>query len=231
MFNKKNITLEAYAPVGDLIDIFPIEKSESSYPSWYKNLPKGYNDNNVRNCTGIRDLFGEGFMIPSWGEYQITIHPDGESVVESPVQLRWGHSSKHNISTEAPGAWPGYVNIKLHNPWWFWCPKPIKWLMIQPTWAQQDPQEYTIVPGVTEFRYNNQANINTIWKVKEYSYTVKISAGDMLAQIIPITEEKIGLELKVLTDEIYGQKFAPWMHSFRFGYQKLRAIMEKRNRQ
>jgi hypothetical protein len=228
-FNKiKPLKLEAYAPVGDLLDYFPIVKSNKILPNWFKNLPKSINDNNVRNCTGIKDLYNEGFMIPSWGEYFISVQPNRQVQVESPVQLQYGHSSRHDLEVEAPGAWPNYVNIKLHNPWWFWCNEPVKWVLIQPVWNQEEPGEWTVIPGVTEFRYNNQANINTIFRVMETEYTTKINTGEELVQMIPITERPVELELKVLTDTIYNEKFANWSHSFKFGYQKIRTMFEKR---
>ncbi len=227
----KPLKLEVYAPVGDLIDLFPIVQSQEALPKWFSNLPKSVNDINVRNCTGLKDLFNEGFMIPAWGEYFITVMPDGTSNVESPVQLNWGHSKRHDLSTQAPGAWPSYINVKLHNPWWFWCSEPIKWIMIQPTWNQEEPSEWAVVPGMLEFRYNNQANVNTLFRIMEREYTTKINTGDVIAQLIPITERPVALELKVLNDDIYNEKFAPWVHSFKFGYQKIRNMIKNRNKQ
>lgn len=101
--------------------------------------------------------------------------------------------------------------------------------MIQPTWNQHEPSEWGVIPGALEFRYNNQANINTLFRIMEREYTTKINTGDIVAQLIPITERPIVLELKVLNDSIYNEKFAPWTHSFRFGYQKVRNMFKNRN--
>jgi hypothetical protein len=231
IFKKKPIKIEAYAPTGSLIDFFPITTAKEALPQWYHNLPKDYSKHNtVKHCAGIRDLFSTGFIVPSWGEYDITVTPTGEALIDSPVVQLQGHSSQHHVDEEAPGAWPGYTNVKLHNPWWFWCDTPIKWMLIGPAWNQQDPQQYTTIPGIVEFRYNHQANVNTLFKIQKNNYVTKIKPGDALLHMIPITEEPCEIELKVMTDDVYTNKFAGWQHSFNLGYQKIRNIMDKRNK-
>ena len=232
MFFKKNkpIVLEAYAPVGDLIDYFPIKRTQEMRPIWFDKLPKSYNDDNVRNCSGLKDLLGEGFTIPSWGEFDITILPNGQADVKSPVSFySMSPTSQHNVAVEAAGAWNGYTNLKFHNPWWFWCAEPIKWMLIQPTWHQSSPLDWCGIPGVVEFRYNNQANVNTLFRVGQQPYNVKIKTSDVMMHMIPITERPVTIELKVMTDEIYTEKFSGWAHSFKFGYQKIRNLMDKKN--
>lgn len=227
IFKKKPLKLEAYAPVGDLAEYFPITPTRDSLPPWYNNIPK-HDDNTVKNCMGFRDLMGHGFLIPAWGDFEVKISPNGRAEVETPVIQQGPSFMQHNIAREAPNAWPAYTNVKFNTPWWFYCEEPIKWLVVDPTWHRKDPTQYAIPTGVLEFRYNNQALVNTLWKTQEREYLTKIRAGDALLQLIPVTERPVELELKILTEDIYVAKFAGWAHSFKFGYQKIRAMMDKR---
>jgi len=225
----KPIVLEAYAPVGELIDYFPMIKAKDFPPSWFPSLPKPHETHTVRNCPGLKDLLSSGFIFQSWGEFDITINTDGKADVVSPVAFYdMPPTSQHSISAEAPGAWPGYTNLKFHNPWHLYCAEPIKWLMVQPTWHQADPLRWAPVTGAAEFRYQHPCHINTVWRIYDIPYTTKIKSGEPLLQIIPITERPVILKLDVMTDEIYKKKFQPWFHAFEYSYQKARAFVEKR---
>jgi hypothetical protein len=226
-FKKKSpLKLEAYAPLGQLVDLFPIVHTKNALPSWYHNLLK-FDDKqkNVRHCPGVGDLFRLGVMIPAWSDHEIVIYPDGRTNVRSPSSNN--PVSSHNLNFDAPGAWPGYVNVKLLNPWMLYCNKPVKWLFLSPTWCNSDPAEFTIVPGVLEFRVAHEANVNMLFKLKSEPYTVLIKAGDSLMQMIPITEEKFELEVKTMTQDILTEKFLPWNHSFNYGYQKAISRIKK----
>lgn len=225
----KPIVLEAFAPSGELIDYFPIVKAKDTPPTWFPSLPKPQETHTVRNCPGLKDLMGSGFMFPSWGEFEVTINTDGKADVNSPVSFYdMPPTSQHSIALEAPGAWPGYTNLKFHNPWYLYCNEPIKWLMVQPTWHQADPLRWAPVTGAAEFRYLHFCHINTVWRIYNIPYTTKIKSGEPLLQIIPITERPVILKLDVMTDEIYKKKFQPWYHAFEYSYQKIRAFMEKK---
>lgn len=222
---KETLKLEAYAPTGQLTDIFPIVHTRNALPSWYHNLPKVNYEKSIRHCPGVVDLFRAGVMIPAWADQEIIIFPDGNVRVVSASTDR--PTSSHNVDIEAPGAWPGYVNVKLLNPWMFYCNKTINWLFLPPTWCQSDPAEFTIIPGVLEFRLAHEANINMLFKLKPEPYKVSIKAGDSLMQMIPITEEKFNLEVKTMTQDIFTEKFLQWNHSFNYGYQKAISRIKK----
>lgn len=228
-FKKKPLKIQAYAPVGDLLDYFPIVKSGDALPEWFYNIPKN-NSNTVRNCYGLRDLFSQGFVVPAWADFEIFVNPDGSAEVESPVTIESRPFSQHNVSQEAPNAWPRFTNVKLHNPWFFYCDEPVKWMVIDPTWCRKNPTDWATPSGVLEFRINNQIHVNTLFEVRETRYLTKIKAGDTLLHVIPITERPFEIELDVLTEDIYMKKFAGWSHSFRLGYQRIRKIMEKRTK-
>lgn len=230
-FKKKKIKLEAYAPAGELIDLFPPVVAKEAIPEWYNQLPanKGlFRQKNVKHCSGFKELYNEGVILPAWSDYNIIINPDGQVQSESPYAVDSGHSSSHEIQREAFGAWPGYTNIKLHSPWWFWCSEPVKWLIIQPTWNRHDPTAWAMPPGITEFKYQHQTNVQMLFKVEQQPYTYQVKPGEALLHIIPLFDRPWELELKVMSNDTWASKFARWKHSFDLEYQKTRSIIGKK---
>jgi len=231
-FNKKKkIIVEAYAPIGQLIDLFPITKTKNTLPSWYDSLPAKINgERTVKQCPGLTDLYNCGFTIPAWADYEVLVNADNTGHIKSGMGKRYGeHSTGHDLPVQAPGAWPDYINVKFHNPWWIWCSEPIEWLWVQPVWSQTHPQEFTLIPAVTEFRYQYQANINTLIKKPKESKLITIRGGTPLAQLVPLIERDWDLKLDVMTPEIFAEKFDRWDFSLsqNTGYNKIKSIINR----
>lgn len=226
----KPVKLEIHTWVGKLIDLFPPKLAKESKPDWWYNMEvqKGpHRQASVKHCYGMKDLYDEGIMVPAWGDYDITVSPTGPINVQSPVQQTEGHSSVHLLDN-GRSPWAEYVNAKLHSPWAMYCDEPIKWALLQPAWAQTDPQSMITVPGMTEFRYQHQAHANMIFKRGKQPYTVKIKAGDPLIHIVPITERPLEIEYKVLSQQEWGKKFARWTFTTDYLYHKTRALFERK---
>lgn len=229
-FNKKKtIKLEVFGPSQQLIDLFPPTLIKNTLPDWYKTMPKSKGSNNVSHCLGLRELYSQGVMLPLWSDYEIDLTDSGISGIRWPSDNQGTSGAEsHNLDEQAPNAWPGYVNIKFKSPWLFYCSEPIQWIWTQPTWQQKNPQAFTNIPGSTEFKYQNQTNINTIWQLGSTSRTEKLKAGDPMVHLIPITERQVELEVGIMTDAIYAAKFARWNYAFTKPYQRLRQDFEKR---
>ena len=228
-FKEKPIVLELFAPVGELITYFPIVKSKEFYPSWFQALPKPSEAHTVRNCPGLQDLLSATLTIPAWGDFNVTINPSGKANVETPVNFyNLQPTSQHFVHKEVPGTWQGLTNIKFHNPWYIKCSDSIDWILADPTWHRTDPLQFSTVTGATEFKIQNFCHINTLWKVTQQPYTVKIKAGDAMAHLVPLTERKIELKFEVMTEEIYKRRFQPWQFTFEYPYQKVRAMLRKK---
>jgi len=228
-FNKnKTIKLEAYGPAQQLVDLFPPTLIKNTLPDWYASMPKGKDINNVNHCLGLRELCSQGVMLPLWADYEIDLSPSGISGIRWPSDNNGtSRAETHPIDEQVPGAWPGYVNVKFTSPWLFYCSEPIQWIWTQPAWHQPDPQNFTIVPGSTEFKYQNQTNINTIWKLGT-ERTEKLKAGAPMVHLIPVTEKTVELEIGFMTSAIYAAKFARWNYAFTKPYQRLRQDFKKR---
>jgi hypothetical protein len=231
---EKKIVVEAFAPNGTLIDLFPIERTENATPRWYQNLPgKPVDGLNVKQCPGAKDLFSKGLIIPLWADYEITLDAGGGGSIKSAMTgMNFPPADTHNLEFQAAGAWPEYGNIKFNSPWWLWCSEPIEWAWLPATWWQQDPQEIIPVPGIAEYRYQHITNINTLVKKSKISKVISLKAGTPMVQLIPLTERDWEFKLEVMTQEEIAKKFTKWEFSLnpRLTYQKIRNILEKKIR-
>lgn len=231
---EKKIVVEAFAPNGTLIDLFPIERTENVLPKWYLDLPaKPEGGLNVKQCPGAKDLFNKGLIIPLWADYEITLHANGRGDIKSAMMgMDFPPADTHNIQFQAAGAWPDYANVKFNSPWWIWCDEPIHWTWLPATWWQQDPQEFTVATGISEYRYQHQTNINTLIKKPTETKVISLKAGHPMAQLVPLTEREWEFKLEVMSQEAFAKKFTKWEFSLnpRLTYQKMRSMLEKRKR-
>lgn len=225
LFRKKNkITLEIYAPVHQLVELFPPVLMKDAYPDWYRLMPKGKTELNVSHCTGLKDLYNQGIMLPLWSDYEIDFTPDGVENIRWPSDNNNTSSGgSHRLDHQAPGAFPGYVNVKFNSPWWFWCSEPIQWLWTQPVWNQSNPQQFTVVPGVVEYQHQNLTNINTLWQLGDSDRTEKLRAGEPMVHIIPLTDQPMEIKIEVMNSDVFAKKFARWNYAFSRQYERVRS--------
>lgn len=230
MFKKKKIKLIANTHSTGLIDLFPLQKSRM--PDFFSKLPKSGTkenfSNNVRVCSGLLDLYHKGVSIQSWQDIEILVSSDGSVSFDAP-QPEWAGQS-HLLESQAPGAWPGYVNAKLTSPWVLECNKAVQWTVIQDIWSQNNPDDFLVVPGNLEFKYQNQTNINLLIKVpKTGSKIIKIKAGDPLALLIPNFEDDFILDHEYMDQAKWSKLMGSrWIFTKGPAYARLRSLLRSK---
>ena len=146
-------------------------------------------------------------------------------------QPEWAGVS-HDIEVQASGAWPGYINAKLISPWIIECNADVQWTVMQNVWNQQNPEQFLVVPGNLEFKYQNQSNIHLLIKIPERgSKTIEIKAGDPLALLIPNFNSEYELSHTYI-DQLKWTKLANsrWIFSKGPSYARLRSLLRNKNK-
>jgi len=198
MFKKKDtVKVTAYAPSTGLIDLFPIEHRK--FPKYFKSFQKAENFRSIKTCPGFVDLYSNSLSIPAWQDIKITISSTGNIEVMAP-QVEYSAVS-HPLEEQAPGVWPGYVSVKLESPWLIKCNKDVPWYMIQPTWEQNNPDNFSVIPGSLEFKYYNETNINLLFPIPETTKTYTIRAGETIAMLLPGFTEEYSVECKYISEQ------------------------------
>jgi hypothetical protein len=230
MFKKKQkLKLIGNCPSDGLVELFPLQKSK--FPDWFKHLPKNdltnEHHNNVRVCSGLTDLYSRSVSIPMWQDMSITIDPMGGLDIDAP-QPNWS-ATTHPLHAQAPGAWPGYINVKLSSPWVIECEKDVQWTMMQPVWDQKQPHDYIVIPGNLEFKYQNQSNINMLFPIPEEPKTYTFKAGDIVAMLVPNFEEDYDVECSYMNHEKWTRLMSSrWIFTRGPAYAKLRSLLRNK---
>ena len=230
MFKRKEkLKLIGNCPSDGLAELFPMQKA--SLPEWFKHLPKNdltnQSHNNVRVCSGLTDLYSRAVTIPMWQDMSITIDPIGGVHIDAP-QPNWS-ASTHPIDSQAPGAWPGYVNVKLTSPWVVECAKPVQWTMIQPVWDQKTPEDYIVIPGNLEFKYQNQSNVNLLFPIPNNTKTYNFRAGESIAMLVPNFEEDFDVVCQFMDNDRWSRIMAGrWIFTRGPAYARLRSLLRNK---
>jgi hypothetical protein len=231
---KKKLTFHAYAPIGQLVDLFPPTTMEDNLPDWYKSLPADLGHGlTVKHCPGLKDLFPKTIVMPLWADYEVTTsmmnQPDVRTSFSPPGM---SPSVSHNLNDQVTGAWPAYSNIKFSSPWMFWCDEPIPCLVTQAVWHQKDPSQLQIVPGILEFRHQHQTNINTIIrKDAALDAPIMLRAGTPMVYITPLTERDWDLNVDTWNQSLFAKLFAKWDFAITNGslqYQRVRNLINRK---
>lgn len=236
MFKKKR---KLNAVTWDLMSyqMFPIVPAKEIIPDWYKTMPhtieKGYcpvksqanQASTVRSCYGINTLLKTGFVMRAWSDVSILVYPNGEIASATP-------NGTFNVTAHPTGQHTGYMDgyrfIKLGSPWYMFDESDTKYMFTNLPYHSQLPLDYIVPTGILEFNYQHDSNFFLGVKVKPEPYEVYIPAGTPLAHLIPLTEDKI--ELNVEFDKNVREYAGPPGPFFTHQYKKKRHNLGKNDR-
>jgi len=208
---SRDIDVIAYAGHQQLIDLFPIEKADKVYPEWFKKMPspkeKYGEDKNVRMCSGLTDFYKSSYMLTCWQDYEICVTPDGRLFFDSTNKEEYPITG-HQLETQAPNAWPGYMNV----------------------WSQKNPKDFHVVPGMLEFRFQHGCHVNLIVPIPEKEHQFTIKAGTPLVTLTPMTEKNINLQCQYMDEKKREGLLMEWIFTYRNNYFKRRSIIQKREK-
>lgn len=208
----KPVILKCYTSQQSLNLTFPINTAINFIPEWCKNLPStiNYTDTTanivypcgtLKRCYGFNELFKQGFMIPMWSDCILKIDAinnqnfaykfsDGASKISyHPKELFLNVFDQNK-----------YQHLKFVSPWLFVCDEEINFMYTQPTWNQATEEQITVLPGVVEYKYQHCTDINVMIERTQEERQVLINAGTPMVHIVPITERKVILETKYITE-------------------------------
>lgn len=206
-----------FSSINGVADAFPIQPARNFKFKWVEKVREDYKShvekskrekvNHLARCPGINEIMTSGYIIPM--PWDITIETDGDllnfgwsmptkdiqDIFDSPI------ISAHHPNGVAKGL-PVKANsmesiIKLNTPWHAIVPDNLKFLMIPIPYP--DSYEFENVPGILDVSISSEINFQLRWNVIEGIHTIK--AGTPMAQLIPITEENLELEVRNMNDK------------------------------
>lgn len=203
-FKRNVVVVDCFITNPTILKLFPIAKASHHIPDWWKRMPQtNYNEKFISNestlkgCPGFIDLYKQGFMMPLWADLAIDVK-DGK------YQWQFSdfstHAEVHN--SHQWGAFADeskYGHIKILSPWRIKTKKDLSWLMLAPFWNDKLQTNYSIVPGVLNFKYQHENNINIFISMNENNFI--IPNNHPLYHLIPLTQDKVELKYHLVSEE------------------------------
>ena len=198
----------------------PIVNTKETIPDWYNSLkvytppkdkisvrsggtvsPDG--QSTLRHCYGINELYKKGLVIEYWNNTLIEVSKNRFNTdSEREMAVR-------NVSHPSFQYSPGFENhhhLKFGSPWNFREKTGVQWLLIPATWSHEtECVGMNILPGILNFRYQTQTNINVFFPMMNQKYQVRISQGTPLVQLVPLTDKAVKVTNHLISYGEWGE--------------------------
>ena len=207
LFKKKKIVLDCFTPDSFAHEYAPISRATDFYPEWWNNIDNTYTVNNsnistMKHCRGFIDLYKDSIIIPFWGKLKIDVSDNIKK------QINW--ESNYDIYTKQPIQihneleYKGFTNnayqhMKIISPWKCKTNKYIKFILTDPIYNRTDLTEYTVLPGVVDFKYQTSTHINMMTEYKNVDRVIRFDPLTPMAILTPITEENIEIKTHLIS--------------------------------
>jgi len=217
---NKPLEVRFLTPVDGLVELFPPQPLSRCIPDWWKRTP-AYLDapknsrsrpppkkvnKSAKHCYSIQKTLERGISFPLWMDMFVTVDHKGHAHPYGPPSGPKGLGEQHP-RTQYPGMLTDdWVNFKFNAMWMAYTEEPAYFYMTNPFY-HMDSHTWQTMPGVIEFHWQHNLNVNTIMKKPVGSdenpaaIEYEFKAGDMLAYFIPMTERKIVIKCEQVTQQ------------------------------
>ena len=239
------ITVDCFTSNPMIYHNYKIDRASKFFPDEIKQMPnyvqlkqnhnplsKLMNDvPTIRLCTGIKDLFSYGYILPCWSNLTYEITENGDIFHSDTIADLLGDRSyqHHDRMQYGSGIYKDRVHIKMICPWYLSEKSGIKFTWNMCDWHRTDTaDDIRILSGMLDFKYQHQLNVNAFIRK---GAIVSYNAGDPLVQMIPITDKKVTFKYHLVDDMEYQKMNRNTMIETSYdGHRKLKAhdVTEKK---
>lgn len=232
LFKRKKIVVDAFIASKPIYDLFPLEKSSSFYPDWWKNLPSSFeaiSQNSptveyptIKRCDGFLSLYKSGFVLPLWSDLIIeTDQDDSWRYVSSDSQLTITTHDRIAYGDE----FKNHMHFKIMSPWVVTEKTGVNFIITNSWWNNVN-QPIVVPNGVLEYKYQSACHVNFF--VPKQRQRISLSAGTPIAQLIPLSEHDVEIKCHLIGNEEYDKMYSVgvYQNSFMSKYRKRKKIMQ-----
>ena len=204
-FKKKEIVLDCFTAEVFTEEYCKPREASKFYPEWYKGLPSKYIATNkkygadykehvtLKHCHAFTELYKNSIILPAWSNLSLKV---GSSMfiqdTNRAEDMKFGiHDPEQTDNIFLKNK---IQHIKLNSPWHFRTNKLVNFTWIDPFWNkidQNSDKEFTILPGLIEFRYQTGTEVNLVFSTSGEKRVINISTGEPLVMLVPNTDEQI----------------------------------------
>ena len=207
-FKEKPVEITAYVRKRNTLfaEATPIVKAKEAFPTWWKSIPSSKlnwetfkAENTVKSCPGIVHSLTTGYILPLWTDvamewdkdYWRTQCADGQTIIGA-----------HRLE-QTGNFYENYWHIKIESPWIITSPVPL--IFSPPFYSYDTPLPFIMPPGINKTIKQHAATHPFVFLEKtDLINKFLFKAGSPLLHIIPLTDKKTNLKIKIVSDEDYA---------------------------
>jgi len=219
MFNfiikPSSIVIDTFTYIEEVHDLYAPDLASRFVPKWWKDLATNYQANlqfpqvefaTAKKCIGIIETYKNGFILPLWSDLAINVMSTGDDRRYSYMFADQESTANHHN----PEQFGNFVDpsklqhLKLGSPWKFKEKSGVTFSLNQPTWNLQNHiVDFTIIPGLSDFKYQNSTNIQMLLHYPPSNTTkhLLIEAGTPMYHIIPMSDKKVTIKKHLVSRE------------------------------
>lgn len=234
--------IEFFSSVPGLAETFPIRPAKEILPKWVHVARADYlkqkdkREIHIFKCPGIFELFGTGFILPAWHDFEVECNEIGFRVTVPDGSLNDLLGKETLQSQHADGVakflpkrpWSVASILKINTPWHLMAPKGVKFLMIPLPYT--DDFRFESCSGILDPGISSELNVQGYWNEKSGKHLIK--AGTPLVQIIPMTEKSYDFVVRDKTEKddlwLTKRKYLNFF-GFMFNRPKIKEAYERHN--
>jgi hypothetical protein len=225
------VTLHAFTSRPHLVEHFAPVRLSKMTPEWWKNTPLHLEPDRrkppnlpphvpppsrelaltVKHCYAIRELFSRAVLLRLWADYVVMVAADGRTSAHCPMPPRYG---EQHPPTQYPGMLNGWAHYKFMCPWLLYTDEPLHFYYTHPFYQLANPGRFQVMPGVTEFHWQNHAHANCVFPVGNTMAEVAFSAGAPMAYLIPMDDVNVTVKAEQVSEHEYESMIATRQVSF-----------------
>lgn len=227
---RKQVKLTFHTHRQSLIKLFPPSIGMKNLPDWFHNNDKSASYPNINKCSGLNELYKKAINIPLWSDINFSYSSNGILDIRMPgvpPEMIYEYVTHHN-EEQYNNAFKDSYHFKLMNPWLITSDSLVPFLMIDSTWNRSRFDQYTVLPGMVEFKYQTGAHINCFIHPTKHQQTLKLQGGNPICQLVPLEDVDIKIEYKKVSMEEW-RDLLPNVWTDDNLYRKSKKMMEKNN--
>lgn len=212
-FKRPKIVVDCFTFSKSAYELHKIRKANCFFPETIKNLPSvvstKYGNTNIevptptiKRCTGIKDLYSNGAIIPFWTEFfaepsEYVAGNSNAGLISSP------YSFTTHPTVQYPGIMEDFYHIKFMGVWNIKEKTGIDFLWISPTWnILNHTNDFLIPPASVNFNMVNQTNLNIF--INKKCKKLHIASGTPIVHILPLTDKSVEYKCHLVSEQEFN---------------------------
>ena len=202
LFKKKELIVDCFTADPYVYEYCKIMPATRYFPEWFKQLPYTTKPDNtsktypsIKNCDGFKTLYKKSFVLPFWTTINVRVgkREDSKFEWECVSHLKIEHHHEKQFDGFLPDQKIGH--LKFVSPWFLKSKNGFNFHWSEPFWNNQKINDYTVIPGILDFKYQHATNINILFEFKEKERTLIIEPGTPLVMLTPLVNDDVTVKL------------------------------------